>query len=77
MKSITSLATEHEDRESNLPSPTNCLSSSLSGTADLWIYSALSLQIEHDPHWSMIAGVYLATHPSVYTTVYESVRNAR
>jgi hypothetical protein len=30
-------------------------------------------KIKHDPHWSMVAGIYLATHPSVHPFVYEPV----
>jgi hypothetical protein len=41
------------------------------------IYAALVLKIEHDPHWSMVAGVYFATRQSVYTAVHEPVRHLR
>src|SRR5262249_13719532 len=43
----------------------------------LSIYEALTLQIELDPCWSMVAGVYLAPHPSVDTSVHELVRYVR
>jgi hypothetical protein len=32
------------------------------------------LKIEQYPRWRMVAGVYLPTRPSVYTTVRETVR---
>src|SRR5947207_3012951 len=35
------------------------------------------LKIEHYPCWRVVAGVYLATRPSVYTTVHEPVRHLR
>jgi hypothetical protein len=35
------------------------------------------LQVEHDPHWSMVAGVDFVTHPSVHTAVYEPIRHLR
>jgi hypothetical protein len=35
------------------------------------------LKIEHYPRWRMVAGVYLATRPSVYTTVREPDRQIR
>jgi len=37
----------------------------------------LASKIQLDPRWSMIAGVLLATHPSVYTAVHESLRYLR
>ena len=32
-----------------------------------------NLEIEHDPCWGMVAGVFLATRPSIDTAVYEAV----
>jgi hypothetical protein len=36
-----------------------------------------ALNIELYPDWGMVAGVYLATHPSVYTAAHKSVRHFR
>src|SRR5438034_9336573 len=43
----------------------------------LVIYESSGLKIKHYPYGSMVAGIYLATHPSVYTTIHESVRHFR
>jgi len=39
--------------------------------------SQLSLKIEHDPCWCMVAGVCLSTRPSVYATVHQPARHLR
>src|SRR4029077_11542634 len=41
------------------------------------ILRSSGLKIEHYPCWRMVAGVYLPTRPSVYTSVHESVRHVR
>jgi hypothetical protein len=33
--------------------------------------------IQHDPRWSVVAGVVLAPHPSVYTAVHEALAQFR
>src|SRR5579859_1127619 len=38
---------------------------------------SFGLKIEQYPCWRMVAGVYLPTRPSVYTTVREAVRQLR
>jgi hypothetical protein len=35
------------------------------------------LKIQRDPYWSVIAGVSLATRPSIYTAIHESLRQLR
>ena len=34
-------------------------------------------KIQHDPCWRVVAGVYLAADPSVYTARHQSLRNLR
>ena len=34
-------------------------------------------KIQHDPRWRVVAGVFLATHPSVHTAFHESGAHCR
>jgi hypothetical protein len=47
------------------------------GLLSQFVINQLSLKIEHDPCWRMVAGVRLSPRPSVYATVHEPVRHLR